>query len=149
MNSSGTGAVFREWSNLASLITTALIYPAILVLAFVYPTPITLVGLLVGGVVLQVIVMILLHIAAAVLSRQEPDDERVVAIQRRASSPAGVVLGVGVFCVIGLTIVQGFVSPTEGPLLASPVLTGYALFAVVLVSELIRMSLIAVGFRRG
>lgn len=149
MNTSGTGASFRERSNLACLITTAAIYPAVLALAFSYPSPFILVGLLVGGVVIQIIAMILLHIVAALVSREEPDDERVRAIGARASERAGVVLGVGVFFVIALTIVQGFVHPVDGPLLGSPVLTGYVLFAVVLVSELIRMSLTAVGYRRG
>lgn len=149
MNSTGTGAAFRERSNLACLVTTALIYPALLLMAARNPTAITLVGLLVAGVILQVVLLIVLHILAAVFTRQEPDDERVRAIEHRASRVSGVVLGVAVFGVLGLTIVQGFVYPPEGPFLASPVLTGYVLFGAVLAAELVRMSLAAVGYRRG
>lgn len=149
MNNTGTGAAFRERSNLACLVTTALIYPALLVFAFMYPTPMTLVGLLIGGVVVQVLLLIVLHIAAALFSPQEPDDERVIAIGHRASRHAGLILGIGVFLVITLTVVQGFVYPPGGSLMASPILTGYVLFGVVLVSELARMSMTALSFRRG
>lgn len=149
MNSTGTGAAFRERSNLVCLVTTTLIYPALLFMAARNPTAIGLVGHLVAGVILQVVLLIVLQILVALFTRQEPDDERVRAIEHRASRLSGIMLRVGVFVVLGLTIVQGFVYPPKGPFLASPVFTGYVLFGAVLAAELVRMSLAALGYRRG
>lgn len=150
MNTAGTGAAFHERSNLACLITTALIYPAVLVIAFLNPAPGTLLGLLIGGVVLQVAALIVLHIAAAVFTRQEPDDERVRAITHRSDRISGIVLSVGVFLVICLTIAQGFAieGGVEPGSFASPILTGYALLAAFVASELTRMTHGAVLHRR-
>lgn len=148
MNHSGTGADFRERSNLACLVTTALIYPALLVLAFAAPTPLSLVGLLVVGVSLQVVLLVALHVLNALSTRQEPDDERVAAISHRSDRASGVVLSVGVFLVIGLTIVQGFTSPIDPGSFTSPVFTGCVLFACFIVAEITRMAHAAVLYRR-
>lgn len=147
MNSTGTGAVFREWSNLACLVTTALIYPILLVRAMASPSPYALAALLVIGIGVQVIVLILVHIAAAVLTRREPDDERVRAIEHRAARLGGGVLSVGVFGVIGLTLLQATMLGREGGFAASPLLTGYVLFGVVFLAEVFRMAIVAVGYR--
>jgi amino acid transporter len=151
MNLSGTGADFQERSNMICLITTAVIYPAIIVLALVYQYPITLAGLIIGGVVLQVIAHAVLHIPLAFLTRREPDDERVRSITHRSSRLAGVVLSVGVFLVIMLTIVQGWAAGGESNStgFTSPIFTGSMLFACFIGSELTRMTRAAVLYRRG
>lgn len=149
MNHSGTGADFQERSNLACLITTALIYPALLVGAFVLPTPMSMIGLLVVGVTLQVILLVGMHVLLALVTREEPDDERVEAIKHRSDRVSGVVLSVGVFGVIGLTVVQGWMQPGEAGSWVSPVFTGLVLFACFLVAELTRMAHAAVLYRRG
>lgn len=148
MNASGTGAAFQEGSNLACLITTALIYPSIIATALVVPTPVSLVGLLITGVIIQVLALTALHIVLALTTRDEPDDERVIAIGHRADRLAGIVLSVGVFLVVILTIAQGFRPADDPTLFASPIFTGYALFACFIASELVRMSLTALAFRR-
>lgn len=150
MNTAATGAAFQERSNIACLVTTAVIYPAILVIAFLNPTPGTLIGLLIAGVILQVIALAVLHAAAAVFTRAEPDDERVRAITHRSDRLGGLVLAVGVFLVVCLTIAQGLAAP-EGfapGSFASPIITGYVLFAVFVASELARMAHAAVLHRR-
>ncbi|GJM19692.1 MAG: hypothetical protein DHS20C14_19050 [Phycisphaeraceae bacterium] len=147
MNPSGTGAAFRERSNLACLVTTALIYPAIIAIALAAPTPVSLVGLLIAGVAAQVVALIALHIVWAITTRDEPDDERVRTIGHRADRLAGVVLGVGVFLVVMLTIAQGFRPADDPTLFASPIFTGYVLFACFVASELVRMSLTAIAYR--
>jgi len=149
MNHNGTGADFHERSNLACLVTTALIYPALLVGAFMAPTPMTLVGLLIVGVILQVIALVVLHVLLAIFTRQEPDDERVRSITHRSDRLSGVVLSVGVFLVIMLTIVQGSMNPTQAGSFASPVFTGYVLLAWFVGAELTRMAHAAVLYRRG
>ncbi len=149
MNLSGTGADFHERSNLASLVTTALIYPALLVVAFSSPTSLSLIGLLIVGVAAQVFALIILHALAALRTRPEPDDERITAIQRRAGRVSSAVLSVGVFLVIGLTVVQGMASPTEAVSFASPIFTGSVLFACFIAAELTRMVHAAVLYRRG
>ncbi len=149
MNHSGTGADFHERSNLACLVTTALIYPALLVGAFVVPTPMSLIGLLIVGVILQVIALVVLHVLVAIFTRQEPDDERVASIKDRSDRISGVVLSVGVFLVILLTIVQGWMNPAQAGSFGSPVFTGLVLFAWFVVAELTRMAHAAVLYRRG
>lgn len=150
MNTAGTGADFQERSNLACLITTAVIYPAILVIAFLNPVPGVLIGLLVAGVVLQVIALGVLHVLAALFTRAEPDDERVRTIGHRSDRLGGLVLAAGVFLVVCLTIAQGLAAP-EGfapGSFASPIITGYVLLAVFVLSELTRMAHAAVLHRR-
>jgi uncharacterized membrane protein len=151
MNSTGTGADFQERSNLICLITTAAIYPAVIGLALAYPTPMTLLGLMAAGVVLQVILLTLLHIPLAFLTRKEPDDERVRSIAHRSDRLAGIVLSVGVFLVVMLTMVQGMVASGDAPYrdFASPIFTGSVLFACFVTSELTRMAYAAVLHRRG
>lgn len=149
MNPHGTGADFREISNLACLITTALLYPALLAIAFLSPAPVSWIGLLIVGVVLQAVVLIVVHALAAVFTRAEPDDERVAAIVHRSDRISGVVLSVGVFLVIGLTVVQGLADPAEAGSFASPIFTGYVLFACFVVAELVRMTHAAILYRRG
>jgi TRAP-type C4-dicarboxylate transport system permease large subunit len=147
MNHSGTGADFHERSNLACLVTTALIYPGLLVGAFVVPVSLT--GLLIVGVILQVIALVVLHVLVAIFTRQEPDDERVESIKDRSDRVSGVVLSVGVFLVILLTIVQGWQNPAQAGSFGSPVFTGLVLFAWFVVAELTRMAHAAVLYRRG
>lgn len=151
MNPSGTGAAFQERSNMICLITTAVIYPAIIVLALVYQYPITLAGLIIGGVVLQFFAHAVLHIPMAFLTRNEPDDERVRSIAHRSGRLAGIVLSVGVFLVIMLTIVQGLAAGGESNSagFTSPIFTGSVLFACFIGSELTRMTHAAVLYRRG
>jgi hypothetical protein len=149
MNQNGTGADFREVSNLACLVTTALLYPALLVIAFLSPAPVSWIGLLIAGVALQTVVLIVVHALAALFTRAEPDDERVAAIAHRSDRISGVVLGVGVVLVIGLTVVQGLADPERAGTFASPIFTGYVLLACFVVSELIRMTHAAILYRRG
>lgn len=149
MNLQGTGADFHERSNLACLATTALIYPALVAIAWMSPTPLSLVGLLLVGVALQVVALIVLHALAALLTPPEPDDERITMIQRRSQRVSGAVLSVGVLLVIGLTVVQSVASPTETGSFASPIFTGCVLLACFVAAELTRMVHAAVLYRRG
>lgn len=151
MNTTGTGADFHERSNLACLGTTVLIYPALLVWAFQDPTPGTLLALLIAGVVMQVAALAVLHIITALVTRQEPDDERVAAIGQRSDRLSGIVLSVGVFGVISLTIAQGFLAPSEpgAASFGSPVLTGLVLLACFVTAELVRMGHAAILYRKG
>lgn len=149
MNTRGTGADFHERSNLACLVTTALIYPALLAVAFAAPTPVSMIGLLIVGVTLQVLALIVLHALVAVFTRDEPDDERVVAIQGRSARASGVVLSVGVWLVIGLTVAPGLVGPIADGSFASPIVTGHVLLACFIAAELTRMAHAAVLYRRG
>lgn len=150
MNPNATGAAFQERSNLACLATTAVIYPALLVIAFLNPTPGALIGLLIVGVILQVIALAVLHIGVALVTRVEPDDERVRAISHRSDRLGGLVLALGVFLVVCLTIAQGLSAPEAlvPASFASPIITGYVLLAVFVVSELARMAHAAVLHRR-
>lgn len=152
MNEEGTGAAFRERINFALLITTALIYPLTLVIIFLTPnpTPPDLLGYLLLAVVLQVAALIILSTLAAVMTRKEPDDERLVAIQRRGAKVSGGLLEIGVISVISWMIAQSFMQPPEDniSLLASPLFSAYVLLAVFIVAQLAGMITMAIAYRR-
>lgn len=157
MNPSGTGATFREWSNLISLVTTLVIYPVMLYRWAAHPdTIIALAWQLFVGVVIQVVVIIVTQIALAIFTKNEPDDERVRAIEHGPARVRGALLTIGIFAAIGLTILQelrGVVLDGDSdffsnPTLDSPILVGYMLFGVFYFAEVVRMALVAVGYRR-
>jgi len=108
-----------------------------------------MIGLLIAGVMLQVVPLVVLHTIVALVTREEPDDERIVAIQQRSARASGVVLSVGVWLVVGLTVAQGLVGSAEVGSFASPIITGHVLLACFIVAELTRMTHAAVLYRRG
>jgi len=151
MNRTGTGATFREWSNLISLTTTLVIYPVMLLRWADHPhSRLDLAWLLFIGVVLQVVLAILMHALLAIFTKSEPDDERVRAIEHRAARVRGTLLALGVFVTIAMTILQELRpawSDSQNELLESPIIVGYALFGVFYFAEVVRMTLVAVGYR--
>lgn len=151
MNEAGTGAAFRERSNLAGLITTALIYPLTLFLIFMdtEPSPNKLIWMISGAIGLQIGATILLNIVASISTRQEPDDERVQAIERQGSRVSGLILNLGVTLTIGWLIFQSIMNPPE--LLefsGSPLSTAYVLMAALVVAELASYITRAIAYRR-
>lgn len=171
MNAEGTGAPFREGSNLALLVTTVVIYGGVLVAILVDPTnPFLAGGSLVAAVVLQVIALIVIHIALAAGTRQEPDDERDTAIELRSTRFSQYILGGGVMVAVFAIIVQqvmrtpgeaaleagrlaesanALASLGETPLWLHPMIVGHFLLFTFVLSEIVRFATRAIDYRRG
>ncbi|MBO6739099.1 MAG: accessory gene regulator B family protein [Phycisphaerales bacterium] len=146
MNESGTGTEFRLRSSWACLVTTALIYPALILAGILadWRAPILAIMLAVG-VAAQALVLIIVHIYLALRMPQEPDDERDRQVLNRASSIAGYVLQSGVFLVLVLMITQAILrSGTPDILDLLPI---YTLLAVWIASELVRFALTITAYR--
>ena len=90
------------------------------------------------AVVLLVVVLVVGHIAAAIVTRQQPRDERDRWIQWRAESQSSWLLGVGV-----LGAIHALVFGVEA------VWVAHLLLAALLLSELLGLALQLVGYRRG
>lgn len=96
------------------------------------------VPLFVVSVVLLIVVMTLGHIAAAVVGKPEKRDERDRLIGWRAESNSSWLLGAGVFCAITALILN-----------IQTVWIAHLLLASLLASEMLKLSLQAVYYRRG
>jgi hypothetical protein len=90
------------------------------------------------AVVVLVIVMTAGHALAALLRRPEPRDERDRLIEWRAESSAGWVLGVGVIGAICCLIIS-----------IAPVYVAHLLLLSLFISEVLKLSLQIVFYRRG
>ena len=90
------------------------------------------------GVVLLVTVLIVGHIAAAIMSRPEGRDERDRLIGWRAESHASWLLGVCVLGSLGCMVMS-----------VPPVLTAHLLLLSMFLSELLKLVLQIVFYRRG
>ena len=91
-----------------------------------------------GATVLLVVVVVLGHIVAAVTGKPEARDERDRLIGWRAESNSSWMLGAGVFCAICALIVG-----------IEPVWVVHLLLASMFVSEVFKLSLQVVYYRRG
>lgn len=149
MNETGTGAEFRIRSSWACLITTVLIYPAIIAVGgFVGWNALVLAIMLGLGVLVQATLLIAVHAYLAIRMPKEPDDERDRMLLSRASSIAGYVLQSGVFLVlvlmIGRTIATTVRSEGSADVDLLPI---YVLLGVWIASELVRYALTITGYR--
>ncbi len=155
MNPDGTGAPFRERSNMALLMTTAVIYGGVFLGILSDPTNAFLAaGLLVAAVVLQVVALIIAHIAFALGTRQEPDDERDAIIEMRSTRYSDYILGGGVVLSIAAIIAQQAVAQAAGTdapdtILLHPLLVGHFLLFAFVLSEVVRFATRAISYRRG
>ncbi|MGY6630095.1 MAG: hypothetical protein ACXIUL_03715 [Wenzhouxiangella sp.] len=103
-------------------------------------------GLLLGYTVLLVVVLVGYHVLISVLSSREDDDERDRLIEWRSGNIGGLVLGFGVFTVIGHILVGGW---RGDPLFLSPVAIANVLLLVMLVASVAEMTLKLYYYRRG
>jgi hypothetical protein len=151
MNESGTGASFRAKSNLTALITTALIYPTVLIVSLAGNwDAFALAAVLAIGVVLQVLIMIFVHIILALSTKQEPDDERDQDLARRASHVSGVVMTSSVVVVLLMLLVRAMLATVASEGAANVDLWPlYAIFGSLIISELVRYMITARGYRVG
>lgn len=149
MNESGTGADFRAKSNLTALITTALIYPSVLIISSMGDwNAFGLVALLTIGVILQTVIMILVHIILALSTDQEPDDERDQDLARRASHVSSTVLTSSVVIVLIIILVRAMISTAaQGGSASIDLWPMYGIFGSLIISELVRYTITARGYR--
>ncbi len=158
MNESGTGAAFNERSAAASLVTTGGIYCAVLALALLAPTnPFKTIVYLIGGVVLQVFLLTIMHIWFAMTTRSEPNDERDTLIKHRSLRLSNVILTLGAVTAMLLLLLQqaavqataarGGVVPPE--FLTSPLAIAHALLFTLVAAEVTRTASVVIAYRRG
>lgn len=157
MNSSGAGAAFNERSAAASLVTTGGVYCAVLSLALLYPTnPFTTIVYLVGGVIVQVALLTVMHIFFALTTPNEPNDERDTLIRLRALRLSSVILTIGAVVAMLLLLAQqaavqiaahdGAVPPA---FLTSPLAIAHALLFMLVAAEVVRSASVVIAYRRG
>ena len=151
MNDSGTGAEFRIRSNWCALITTALIYPIVLIVGAMQSWNVFALSAMVGvGVFVQVVIMILVHIYLALKMPKEPDDERDLMLSRRASSVSGTVLLVLAWCVLIMMIARAMMLTASQESTAQvDMFPIYALFGALILSELTRYVITLKSYRIG
>lgn len=149
MNDSGTGAEFRIRSNWCALITTALIYPIVLIVGAMQDWNVFALSAMVGvGVFVQVVVMIVVHIYLALMMPKEPDDERDLMLSRRASSISGTVLLVGVWCVLIVMVARAMMMTAQEETHAYvDMIPIYALFGAIILAELTRYVMTILSYR--
>jgi len=149
MNDSGTGAEFRAKSNLTALITTALIYPSVLLISSMgNKNAFELAAILTGGVILQIVIMIVVHIILALGTNKEPDDERDQDLARRASHISGTVLTSCVVTVLLIMLVRAMIeTAAQGGGSSVDLWPLYGIFGSLILSELVRYTITARGYR--
>lgn len=153
MNDSGTGAEFRVRSSWACLITTALIYPVLIVTGVIWGwNGIELAAMLGVGIGIQAVVLVAVHIYLAIKMPSEPDDERDRMLLNRASAIAGYVLQSGVFVVlvlmVGMVILKMAGSEGRQGTGIEDMLPIFALLGVWIASELVRYALTITGYKQ-
>jgi hypothetical protein len=136
------------WGSLLSLLlVSAWYFPTTWELVQLHPEMPTasLVAVTVVAIVLLVVIQIVYHVVMAFVAPAQdgPLDEREKLISLRAGNASGLVLGVGVFCVIGHLLAGGTLGGNVGPSL-----TAWLLMATVVFAELVDTVLQIVGFRR-
>lgn len=149
MNQTGTGAEFRVRSSWACLITSLIIYPALIIFGGLANWNAIVFAVMLGlAVAVQTIIMIAVHIYLALRMPQEPDDERDKMLLSRASSIAGYVLQSGVFVVLVLMIARASSTTVQSKGTAEvDMLPIYALLGVWIASELVRYVMTITGYR--
>ncbi len=105
-------------------------------------------GLLIGSVVAQVILLIILSIALALLTPQEPRDERELRIEWRSAQVGYVALVSCVLLAVPAIFIWSAAGAAGGPS-PQPVLIGHALFLSVIVSEVLQGATQIILYRRG
>ncbi len=157
MNQSGTGAAFNERSAAASLVTTGGIYCAVLAVALTQPTnPFATIGLLIGGVVLQVVLLTVMHIYFAMVTPDEPNDERDALIQHRSLRLSHLILTLGAVVAMLLLLAQQaavqlaatHADSIPADFLSSPLAIAHALLLTLAASEVVRCASVVLAYRR-
>lgn len=106
----------------------------------------TVTGLMIGYTVLLVVVLVVYHLVLALVERPVDEDERDRLIGWRAGNIGGLVLGFGVFGVIGHVLIGGMVG--DARLLSPPAIANLLLLALFL-ATVVELSIRLYHYRRG
>lgn len=106
----------------------------------------TVTGLMIGYTVLLVVVLVVYHLVLALVERAADEDERDRLIGWRAGNIGGLVLGFGVFGVIGHVLIGGMLD--DARLLSSPAIANLLLLALFL-ATVVELSIKLYHYRRG
>lgn len=155
MNEDGTGATFRERSTWATLSSTLVIYGGLFLAVLPDPTNAVRTAVLWAiAVVLQVAWLVVTHVGIALGSPQEPDDERLLDIERRSTRHSDWVIGGGVLLGVAALLAQQVAHQVTGldgsdSTWLHPMLVVQWLLLAFVASEVVRLATTAVDHRFG
>ncbi|MBC8406452.1 MAG: hypothetical protein H8E15_14625 [Planctomycetes bacterium] len=152
MNEAGTGASFREMSAWAQLIGNAGLYAAVVAITWSQPTDAVRFAWALGGaLVFMVAILIVLHIVIALLTREQPDDERDGLIRLRSSRFSSFFLIVGILLAINCVLLQQITGgePADRSFFMHPLFPAHLLLFSLMLSECLRLFTEAISYRRG
>ena len=136
---------FREKSAWATFISLLVVYIPYFIYVYLLAARgqliiATAVEVFIAGVIVQIVIAIIAHIAISIRSRRDPVDERDTAVQARAFRNAYFVLTFGIFLAAMYMTLAG--------LLAAAIAIQVVLLCLVC-SEATRYATQIVGYRRG
>lgn len=115
-----------------------------------FPSAVGILPLFLGAVILETFLFVAAEITIAILSRNEPTDERDRAIDATAHRYAYYVLsttcGVALLGMVALSVVQAGI---EFPLNRLAVILSQVVFFCLILAEVVRNTTQVVGYRRG
>lgn len=108
-----------------------------------------LMGRGIGTIVLLVIVQVAFQVALALLTREDPPDERDRLIEARAVLAAYSLLTVGAYTAICHVLVNGKFYPLVNNAWFGPYMTVHVIFLFAIASEALKMAMQLYYYRRG
>ena len=145
----------REIAAWASLLVTTLIYgPYFLSIWRAFAddalTPGAVLGAFIGVVISQVVLLVAIHIIAAIVLKDEPKDERDIAIENRSSRFAyNVLSGSIVVAAIGLVITAAAKDAPPVARYLGPVFLSQVFLFCFILAEVVQYLSQAISYRRG
>jgi len=104
-----------------------------------------------GALVLMVAILIVLHIVIALLTREQPDDERDGLIRLRSNRFSSYFMVVGILLAINCVLLQQIIGGelADHSFFMHPLFTGHLLLFSLVLSECTRLLTEAISYRRG
>ncbi|MEM9064296.1 MAG: hypothetical protein AAGB51_02275 [Planctomycetota bacterium] len=152
MNEEATGARFNEASAWIQLLGAVGPFAGALAVIMSAPQNAGLTFFaLASATTLTVIIQIVLHMVAAIATKEEPDDERDLAISHAADRAGGYIVSVGLIMAALALYWQRWTSEAQPPESAfrDPILVGHFLVLTLVVSEGLRTLTTIYFYRRG
>lgn len=135
------------WGLLIGLVGVSLFYfPAALTVAERVPHGAPLIAISAIGVIALVAFEIVYHILIAATGRVDNGDERDVLIELKAERNASYVLGVGLFWLVGFTVVQSVIEARPVP---KPLEIAVYILLAITVAEIAKLLWQIWYYRRG
>ncbi|NQU48953.1 MAG: hypothetical protein HQ519_09935 [Planctomycetes bacterium] len=136
----------------AQLIGNGGLYVAVVAITWSQPTDAVRFAWALGGaLVFMVAILIVLHIVIALLTKEQPEDERDDLIRLRSSRFSSYFLVIGILLAINCVLLQQITGGelADRSFFMHPLFTGHLLLFCLVISECIRLLTEAISYRRG